>query len=118
LTYDISTNLDISRRAGVFDGDVATRADAVKQTIEVVRQTLKDFAANGPTDKEMADAKTYLTGSYPLAFQSNAGIAGQLSAFQRVGLPIDYVTKRNALITAVTAADVKRVSAKLSIRPR
>lgn len=113
LTYDISTSLSVYRRAGLFEGEVATRADAVKQTIDVTRQTLKDFAATGPTDKEMADAKTYLTGSYPLAFQSNAGIAGQLSSFQRIGLPIDYVTRRNALISAVTIDDVKRVSARL-----
>jgi hypothetical protein len=51
------------RRAGLFEGEVATRANAVKQAIAVTRQTLKDFAASGPTEKEMADAKTYLTGS-------------------------------------------------------
>jgi zinc protease len=113
LTYGIGTSLDVSRRAGVFVGQVATRADAVRQTIDVTRQTLKDFAANGPTPAEMSDAKTYLTGSYPLAFQSNAGIAGQLNSFQRIGLPLDYVTKRNALIGAITIDDVKRVSAKL-----
>src|SRR6185436_4891425 len=87
LTYDISTGLDVYRRAGVFVGQVATRADAVNQTIAVLRQTLADFAANGPTEKELVDAKTYLTGSYPLAFSSNAGIAAQLNSFQRVGLP-------------------------------
>jgi zinc protease len=92
---------------------VATRADAVNQTIAVTRQTLKDFATNGPTDKELQDAKTYLTGSYPLAFQSSAGIAGQLNSFQRIGLPIDYVANRNALMNAVTSADVKRVAARL-----
>jgi zinc protease len=113
LTYDVSTSLDVYRRAGIFAGQVATRADAVNQVIAVTRQTLKDFAANGPTDKELADAKTYLTGSYPLAFSSNAGIAAQLNSFQRVGLPIDYVTKRNALISAITPEDVKRVAARL-----
>ena len=30
-------------------GSVATRADAVRQTIQVVRDTLAEFAANGPT---------------------------------------------------------------------
>jgi zinc protease len=113
LTYGISTSLNTYRRSGLFVGSVATRADAVNQSIAVTRQTMKDFATNGPTDKELADAKTYLTGSYPLAFASNAGISAQLNSFQRVGLPIDYVTKRNALITAVTLADVKRVAAKL-----
>jgi zinc protease len=113
LTYDVSTSLNTYARAGVLVGEVATRADGMRQTLDVVRKTMSDFAANGPTDKELADAKTYLTGSFPLAFNSNVGISGQMSAFQRAGLPVDYIAKRNAMINAVTIDDVKRVSKKL-----
>jgi zinc protease len=113
LTYDISTALESWRKSGLVLGEVATRRGAMKQTISVIRDTLKEFAANGPTDKELADAKTYLTGSFPLAFSSNTGIAAQLNAFQRVGLPVDYVQKRNGLINAVTLDDVKRVAHRL-----
>jgi zinc protease len=113
LTYDISTSLSTYNRAGLFAGEVATRADGMRQTLDVVRKTMADFAATGPTDKELADAKTYLTGSFPLAFGSNVGISGQLNAFQRAGLPVDYITKRNALINAVTVDDVRRVAKKL-----
>jgi zinc protease len=48
-----------------------------------------------------------------LAFSSNSGIVTQLNSFQRVGLPIDYIVKRNALIDAVTVDDVKRVAKRL-----
>jgi zinc protease len=113
LTYGISTGLDTLRKAGLFAGQVATRANAMRQTIDVVRATMKDFAENGATDKELADAKTYITGSFPLALSSNAGIANQLGTFQRIGLPIDYIVKRNALINAVTLNDVKRVAKRL-----
>jgi zinc protease len=113
LTYNISTSLDAFRKAGIVAGDVATRAGAMRQTIDVLRATMKDFVANGATQKELDDAKTYLTGSFPLAFSSNVGISSQLNAFQRAGLPIDYIQKRNALINAVTLDDVKRVSQRL-----
>lgn len=113
LTYSISTSLDALRKAGIVAGEVATRAGAMRQTIDVVRATMKDFVANGATQKELDDAKTYLTGSFPLAFASNAGISSQLNTFQRAGLPIDYIQKRNALINAVTLDDVKRVSQRL-----
>lgn len=112
LTYDISTDLSDLRRAGLIDGLVATRADAMKQTIDTVRDTFAKFAADGPTMQELNDAKTYLTGSYPRAFSSNAGIAGQLNAFQRAGLAVDYVARRNSLINAVTLDDVRRVAKK------
>ncbi|HVV63924.1 MAG TPA: pitrilysin family protein [Rhizomicrobium sp.] len=112
LTYDISTDVPALRRAGLIEGQVATRADAMNKTIAAVRDTMAKFAAEGPTAQELADAKTYLTGSYPLAFSSNVGIAAQLSAFQRAGLPVGYIAKRNALIEAVTLDDVRRVANK------
>jgi len=113
LTYGISTSLNSLRKASVMQGSVATRADAVRQTVQVVKDTLADFAANGPTPQELEDAKTYLTGSFPLAFASNGGTASQLGAFQRQNLDIGYVARRNAMIQAVTLDQVKRVAKRL-----
>ncbi|HEX4271909.1 MAG TPA: pitrilysin family protein [Rhizomicrobium sp.] len=113
LTYGISTALTSYNKASVMVGSVATRADAVRQTVQVVKDTLTEFAANGPTQQELDDAKTYLTGSFPLAFASNTGTASQLGTFQRQNLDIGYVARRNSLIQAVTLADVKRVSKHL-----
>ena len=113
LTYGIETQLSSYSRASIMVGSVATRADAVNQTISVVKDTLGKFAASGATQTELDDAKTYLTGSFPIAFASNAGIASQLSAFQRQGLDIGYVARRNSLIQAVTLDDVKRVAKRL-----
>jgi zinc protease len=113
LTYDISTSLDDYRRGGVLIGEVATKRGSVRQTLDVIRTTLRDFVANGPTDKELADAKTYLTGSFPLAFSSNVDIAAQLSTFQRSGLPVSYLKKRNDLMNAVTSDDVERAARRL-----
>jgi zinc protease len=113
LTYGVSTALTAMNRASVMQGSVATRANAVRQTIQVVKDTLARFAAEGPTQAELDDAKTYLTGSFPIAFASNAGTAAQLSTFQRQGLDAGYVARRNGLIQAVTLDDVKRVAKKL-----
>jgi zinc protease len=113
LTYDISTDLLNFQRASVLTGEVASRPETMKQAISVIRDTMADFAANGPTDQELADAKTYLTGSFPLIFASDAGTAAQLGIFQREGLGLDYVAKRNALIQAVTIDDVRRVAKRL-----
>lgn len=113
LTYDISTSLDDYRRGGVLLGEVATKRGSVRQTIDVIRSTLRDFVANGPTDKELADAKTYLIGSFPLAFSSNVDIAAQLNTFQRSDLPVSYLKKRNDLMNAVTSDDVMRAARRL-----
>ena len=113
LTYGIETQLTSYARASIMLGSVATRADAVRQTIAVVHDTLAQFAASGATQQELDDAKTFLTGSFPMAFASNAGIAAQLNTFQRQGLDIGYVARRNSLIQAVTLDDIKRVAKRL-----
>lgn len=113
LTYDVDTSLESFRKAGFVLGQVATKRGSMKDTVAVIRDVLKDFAQNGPTDKELADAKTYLTGSYPLAFSSNLGTVDQLSTFQRLGLDVGYVENRNALINAVTLDQVKQAAKRL-----
>jgi len=113
LTYDISTDIIAFRRTTLIQGTVATRRENIRQTISVVREALRKFAEAGPTAQELADAKTYLTGSFPLVFASNAGIASQLGSFQRQGLGPEYVARRNAMVNAVTLGDVRRVAKQL-----
>jgi zinc protease len=113
LTYDIATDLIPYRQAGVLMGTVQTRKSAVRRSIAVVRETMRIFAADGPTAEELADAKRYLNGSFPLSFTSNADIAAQLNAFQDLGLPLDYLDRRAQSIDAVTLADIRRVAKRL-----
>ena len=74
------------------------------------------MAERGVTEQELADAKTYQTGSYPLRFASSGSIAAMLVGIQMDDLGIDYMDRRNALIEAVTLDAVNRV-AKTLLRP-
>ena len=94
-------------------GTVSTRRSAVRQTVALVRETFRKFAADGPTKEELADAKLYLNGSFPLSFTSNADIAAQLNLFQQLELPLDYLDRRSGLIDSVSLADVRRVARQL-----
>jgi len=71
------------------------------------------MAEGGPTQTELDNAKSFLVGSYALRFDSNAKIASQLLGLLQDDYGIDYVEKRNALVSAVTIDDVKRVAASL-----
>jgi len=64
------------------------------------------------TDKELEDAKSYLTGSFPLRIDSNSKIAGFNLAVEYYGLGLDYVDKYPAIINAVTKEDILRVAKK------
>ena len=83
------------------------------QAVDLIRAEWDRMAQGGVTDRELTDAKTYLTGAYPLRFDGNGAIAGILAGMQVSGFPIDYVNTRNARVEAVTAEDVQRVAERL-----
>lgn len=113
LAYSVYSYIQPYQSASIFAGGVATKNESIAQSLEVIRSELKRMADHGPTEAEFANAKSYLTGSYALRFDTNAKIAAQLLGLLQEDFGIDYVEKRNALVEAVTMADVKRVAAKL-----
>jgi zinc protease len=113
LAYSVVSHLYPLRHASLFLGQVATENERVSETLDVIRAEIGKIAEEGVTEKELMDAKTYLTGSYPLRFDTNDKIAGQLVAIWQNDLGLDYITRRNGLINAVTQEDIRRVAADL-----
>ncbi|WP_449044466.1 M16 family metallopeptidase [Paracoccus versutus] len=113
LTYGVSTGLANGVYGETWQGGMASANDKVAEAVGLIRQEWDRFAKGGVTEKELADAKTYLTGEYALRFDGNGKIAGILAGMQLIGLPADYVNTRNGKIEAVTAADVQRVGQRL-----
>ena len=113
LAYSVYSYLQPLRSASIFSGGVATRNDAVKTSIDLIRQELEHVAKEGPGEDEFANAKSYLTGSYALRFDTNAKIAMQLLGLMEEGFGPDYIENRNAMIEAITIEDAKRVAKRL-----
>ena len=113
LAYSIGTSLYPLRHTALYMGQVGTKNASVGTALSLIRHEYERMASDGVTAAELADAKTYLTGSYPLRFDSNAKIAGELLAIQQENLGIGYIAHRNELINSVTAADIARVAKKL-----
>lgn len=113
LAYGIYTYLLPFDLTGLLMGGVATENASAAETMALVRSVLAEVRENGLSDAELADAKTYLTGAFPLRFDSNVSIAEQLLTIQLDDLGIDYVNQRNALIEAVSQDDIRRVAARL-----
>ena len=113
LAYSVYSYLSAPEGAGLYLGRVQTANERVAESIEVIRAEWARMAEAGVTGEDLAKAKTYLTGSFPLRFDSNSKIANYLLFVQMEDLGIDYINKRNGLIEAVTAEDIRRVAARL-----
>ena len=113
LAYSVYSYVHPERHASVLVGSVATKTDAIEQSLAVIRSELARMAETGPSAEDLENAKKYLVGSYALRFDTSAKIAGQLLGIMQDDLGIDYVEKRNALVEAVTLDDLKRVAKRL-----
>jgi zinc protease len=113
LAYAVSTAMSPYDYGSFMMGYVGTRADQTNNSIAIMRDEWKKMRDNGPTQKELDEAKQYLTGAWPLRFTSTASVADTLLAVQKDHLGLDYMDKRNSLIDAVTLADAKRVAKRL-----
>jgi len=113
LAYSVASYLQPFDHGGLFVGAVGTKNERVGESIQVIRQEIEKIVAEGITAEELEDAKTYLTGSYPLTFNTSRNIAAQLAAIQAEGFGPDYVQKRNGYIEAVTLDDANAAARAL-----
>ncbi len=113
LTYGIGSYLVNWDHANMLLGQFASANDRVGEAIQVVIDEWSKMAEEGVSSEELETAKTYLTGAYPLRFDSNASIARILVGMQMDDLPIDYIETRNGKVEAVTVDDIKRVAKRL-----
>lgn len=113
LTYGVSAYLASWEKADLILGQFASSNNTVMEAIGIVRKEWAALADRGVTADELQDAKTFLTGAYPLRFDGNSRIARILVGMQTQGLPMDYIHTRNAKVNAVTMEDIRRVSARI-----
>jgi zinc protease len=113
LAYSVYSAVLPLDYAALFMSGTATRSDRTGQTLEVIQTEIRKLAESGPTEDELVKAKSFLTGSYALRFDTSGKIAQQLVQIQLDDLGIDYIDKRNGLIEAVTMKDVKRAAKRL-----
>ncbi|WP_040497926.1 M16 family metallopeptidase [Hyphomicrobium zavarzinii] len=113
LAYSVYSYIQPFRHTSILTGGVATRADAIQQSLDVIRKELKHVADEGPTPTEFENAKKYLIGSYALRFDTNSKIASQLLGLLEDDFGPEYIDNRNKMIEAITLDDAKRVAKRL-----
>ena len=113
LTYGVYSYLVGKDHADIWMGSVASANDRVAEAVSVIRAEWQRMHDEGVTEKELEDAKTYLTGAYPLRFDGNGPIANLMANMQASDMPLDYIATRNSKVEAVTLEQANRVAGEL-----
>lgn len=110
LVYYVGSHLATGRFGNFFEVTLQTKNESARQAMDEVKQAVRVLRDQGPTADELAQAKAYLIGSFPLRMDTNAKLADLLLHWEVNGLGLDYPTRFRRLIEQVTVDDVKRVA--------
>jgi len=113
LAYGASSSLRVYKRAALLVMSTASANERIAEALRVVKTELTRLRVDGPTEQEVADAKTYLAGALALSLDSSGAIAGLLHSMQVDNLAPDHLAKRAAQIAAVKIDDVRRLARRL-----
>lgn len=116
LAYGVQSSFAAQKEPGAFTVTIKTKNESANDVIAETQKEIRRIQTDLVSEKELADAKAYLSGSFPLRMDTYAKIAGMLTSIEMYNLGLDYPQKYPALINGVTREDIQRV-AKMYLHP-
>ena len=112
LSYSVYSYFNPGLHAGSFLVGLQTRPDQAAQAVQVSRDVVRRFVAEGPTEAELKAAKDFLVGGFALRIDSNRKLLDNLANIAWYELPLDYLDTWTRQVDKVTAADIKAAFAR------
>lgn len=106
LSYSAYSYFIPLKRKGPYTLGFQTRNDQRNEALSVMRDTVKSFVKDGPTNKELKASKNNIIGGFPLRVASNSKITEYLAMIGFYDLPLDYLSTFTDNIKAVTADQI------------
>jgi len=109
-TYGAYSNLDARRLLGTFRVSAEVRTAVTGVSLHEFFLELDRIRDEVVSDEELANAKSYLAGVFPIRIETQDGLIDQLVSIKMFDLPEDYLHTYRDRINAVTAAEIQRVA--------
>ena len=115
-TYGAYSNLDARRTAGTFRSSAEVRTPVTGDSLKEFFYELGRIRNEPVSQKEIQDAKSYLTGVFPIRLETQEGLIDQLVQIKMLNLPDNYLETYRDEVQAVTIEEIQRVANKY-VRP-
>jgi zinc protease len=115
-TYGAYSSLDARRTAGTFRATAEVRTPVTGDSLKEFFYELGRIRSEPVSEKELADAKSYLTGVFPIRLETQEGLIDQLLQIRMFGLPDNYLDTYRSHIQSVTREQIQTVANKY-VRP-
>lgn len=111
-TYGAYTSLDARRDAGTFRASAEVRAPVTGASLKEFFYEMNRIRDEAVSEKELNDAKNYLTGVFPLRIETQEGLIDQLTQIKMYGLPENYLESYRERVSRVTAEEIQEAARK------
>ncbi|HKO61084.1 MAG TPA: pitrilysin family protein [Pyrinomonadaceae bacterium] len=111
-TYGAYSSLDARRTAGTFRATAEVRTPVTGDSLKEFFYELERIRTDAVSEKEIADAKSYLTGVFPIRLETQEGVIDQLVQIKMFGLANDYLELYRSRVQAVTIEQIQEVANK------
>jgi zinc protease len=111
-TYGAYTNLDARRTAGTFRATAEVRTPVTGDSLKEFFYELDRIRNERVSEKEISDAKSYLTGVFPIRLETQEGMTDQLVQIKMLRLPDNYLHIYRDRVQAVTLDEIQSVAQK------
>lgn len=115
-TYGAYTRLETKKLAGDFEATAEVRTAVTGDSLKEFFFELDRIRNEKVGGTELADAKNFLTGVFPIRAETQEGLTNLIVNQKLYGLPDDYLQTYRERVDAVSADEVLRVAAQ-HIRP-
>jgi len=112
LAYSVGSFVTPGKYGASFVVSAQTRTAEVPRVLDIARQELARMERDQVSDREIALAKSYLIGSFPLRLDTSSKVADFLVGVEEMGLGLDYADRYRERIARVTPEDVQRVAVR------
>ena len=109
-TYGAYSNLDARRSAGLFRATAEVRTAVTGASLHEFFFELDRIRDQKVSEEEIRNAKSYLTGVFPIRIETQDGLIDQLVNIKMYDLPNDYLKTYRDRVDAVTRAEIQRVA--------
>jgi len=96
--------------SGDFEAETNTRSEATGEVLRLIVEQIQRLQRERVNERELADAKAYMTGSFPLTIETPDAIATQVLNVLFYGLPVEELQSFRDRVNAVTPLDIERVA--------
>lgn len=116
LTYGAKADMDTLLESGDFEASTNTRSEATGEVLRLIVDQFWRLQRERVGERELSDAKAYMTGSFPLTIETPGAIATQVLNVLFYGLPVEQLQSFRDRVNAVQPDDIERV-ARAYLRP-